>query len=151
MKYVNFVLMLVICFSACTNQPSSNNAEQEKMVRQYFDYFNQHNWEKMAGMYADTALFKDPSLGNGIVKQSHQQTIQKYTELQKLFPDLHDQIVQIYPAGDQHVVVEFVSSGTGPDQVKFELPICTIFTFEKGKITKDFTYYDNFETTDSAK
>lgn len=151
MRNVSFGLMLVICFSACTIQPSPKNAEHEKMVQQYYDYFNQHNWEKMAAMYADTAYFKDPSFGKDIVKQSRQQTIQKYSELQKLFPDLHDQIIQIYSAGDQHVVVEFVSTGTGPDQVKFELPICTIFTIEKGQITKDFTYYDNFETTETAK
>jgi hypothetical protein len=38
-----------------------------------------------------------------------------------------------------------VSSGTAPDSSKLELPICTILTIENGKITQDFTYYDNFE------
>lgn len=54
-------------------------------------------------------------------------------------------MIQVYPSSDQHIVVEFVSSGTAPDNSKFELPICTIFTIENGKITKDFSYFDNFE------
>ena len=72
------------------------------------------------------------------------QIVKKYTELAELFPDVKDKIVQIYPSGDKHIIVEFISSGTAPDGLKFELPICTIFTIEKGFITKDFTYYDNF-------
>ena len=52
-------------------------------------------------------------------------------------------MVAVYPSGDKNVIVEFVSKGTLPDQSKFELPICTIFTIENGKITKDYTYFDN--------
>ena len=117
----------------------------EKLVHQYFDHFNKHDWTKMANMYAETADFKDPSLGLGIVKQTRAQTIKKYSELHQNFPDLHDQVITIYPSGENHMVVEFVSTGTAPDNSKFELPICTIFTIENGLITKDFTYYDNFQ------
>jgi hypothetical protein len=39
----------------------------------------------------------------------------------------------------------FVSTGTAPGSSKFGLPICTVFAIEIGLITKDFTYYDNFE------
>lgn len=99
----------------------------------------------MAAMYAETAEFKDPSLGPGIVKQTRSQTSQKYSELNKTFPDLKDQVVQIYSSSDKHLIVEFVSSGTALDGSKFELPICTVFTIENGLITKDFTYYDNLE------
>ena len=63
----------------------------------------------------------------------------------QVFPNLKDEIVSIYPAGDKHIVVEFVSSGTAADSSKFELPICTIFTIENGVITKYFTYFDNFQ------
>ncbi len=99
----------------------------------------------MANMYDENAEFKDPSLGEGIVKQTKQQIIDKYSELNGVFPDLLDKIIQIYPSGEKHIIVEFVSSGTAPDNSKFELPICTIFTIENGLITKDFTYFDNFE------
>jgi ketosteroid isomerase-like protein len=99
----------------------------------------------MANMYTETADFKDPSLGQGIVKQTREQIVKKYEELSQAFPDVKDEVVSIYPSGDKHIIVEFISTGTAPDSSKFELPICTIFTFENGLIIKDFTYYDNFE------
>jgi ketosteroid isomerase-like protein len=147
MKAILFAAVAVALCSACQPQGEQTQpgAENEKLVRTYFDLFNQHEWKQMADLYADTTEFKDPSLGPGIVKQSRQQTIAKYTELSGVFPNLRDELVQIYPSGDKHIVVEFVSRGTASDQSTFELPICTIFTIEKGKIVKDFTYYDNFE------
>jgi ketosteroid isomerase-like protein len=60
-----------------------------------------------------------------------------------MFPNIKDEVVQMYDSGNNVVVVEFVSTGTAPDGTKFKMPICTIFTIEKGKIAKDFTYYDN--------
>lgn len=99
----------------------------------------------MAEMYSETAEFKDPSLGPGIVKQTREQIIQKYRGLNQVFSDIKDEIIQVYPSDNNHIIVEFISSGTAPDGSKFELPICTIFTIENGKIVKDFTYYDNFE------
>lgn len=136
-------LMLISC-----NPQNSNNmtvTENEKIVKQYFEYFNQHDWDKMAAMYADVSEFKDPSLGVGIVKLTRQQIIEKYNGLSSMFPDVKDEIVQVYPSGDKHIIVEFVSSGSAPDGSSFELPICTIFTIENGQITKDFSYFDNFE------
>ena len=143
------VLLFIVAFTLifCDNQKQKKipTTENEKFVKQYFEYFNKHDFVKIANMYAEIMDFKDPSLGQGIVKQTRQQTIEKYTELVKIFPDLHDQVIQIYPFGDNHIIVEFVSSGKGSDNVKFELAICTILTIEKGLITKDFTYFDNFD------
>lgn len=145
--------LLIIFFAAltlasCNNQNQSKVMEisrNEKIAKQYFEHFNNHDWKKMSEMYTETVDFKDPSLGIGIVKQSRQQIQDKYAELNKVFPDLHDKVIQIYPSGEKHIIVEFVSTGTAPDNSKFELPICTIFTIENGLITKDFTYFDNFE------
>lgn len=123
--------------------------DNEKLVKKYFEHFNDHEWTEMAKMYSATADFKDPSLGHGIFKQTREQIIAKYEELNQIFPDLHDEVIQIYPSGDNHVIVEFISSGTAPDETKFELAICTIFNIENGLITKDFTYYDNFEEVKS--
>ena len=39
--------------------------ENIALVKQYFAYFNQHDWDSMAEMYTETADFKDPSLGVG--------------------------------------------------------------------------------------
>jgi ketosteroid isomerase-like protein len=75
--------------------------------------------------------------------KSRAQIVKEYSELQSMFPDVQDSVVAVYPSGKNKVIVEFVSKGTNPDKTKFELPICTIFTIENGKITKDYTYYDN--------
>ena len=132
----------------CNNQTTEKTmatSTNEKLVKQYFEHFNNHEWTKMANMYAETTDFKDPSLGQGIVKQTRQQIVDKYSELNKVFPDLHDRVIQTYPSGEQHIIVELVSIGTAPDHSKFELPICVIFTIENGLITKDFSYFDNFD------
>ena len=121
------------------------DTKNTELIKQYFMHFNNHDWEKMANMYADPAEFKDPSFGPGVVTQTRKQTIEKYREMSEMFSNLHDEVVQTYPSGEKHLIVEFVSSGTAPDGSTFELPICTIFTIEDGLITKDYTYFDNFE------
>ncbi|KVV14998.1 nuclear transport factor 2 family protein [Flavobacterium sp. TAB 87] len=80
-----------------------------------------------------------------IVKQTRKEIFKKYSELNKIFPDLHDQVIQTYLSGENHIVVECRSTETAPDNSKFELPICTILTIENGMIIKDFTYLDNFD------
>ena len=152
MKNGIIILAVIFVLASCNNQNQSKPmdiTQNEKVVKQYFEYFNSHDWKKMAEMYTETADFKDPSLGQGIVKQTRKQIQEKYAALNEVFPDLKDNIVQIYPSGEKHIIVEFVSTGTAPDNSKFELPICTIFTIENGMITKDFTYFDNFEEEDS--
>ena len=146
MRNLIAILIASLALLSCSTQGQQNTpaAANEAIVKQYFEHFNNHEWEKMANMYVETVEFKDPSFGNGIVKQTRQQIADKYAELNKMFPDLHDKVVQTYPSGDNHIIVEFVSTGTGPDSSKFELPICTVFTIENGMITKDFTYFDNF-------
>ena len=132
---------------SCTEK--SNYCDQaeknSKIVQEYFEHFNNHDWQKMAEMYVETAEFKDPSLGTGIVKMTRAEIVAKYSKLNEIFSDIHDSVIQIYPSGDKNIIVEFVSSGTAPDHSKFELPICVIFTIENGTITRDFSYFDNFE------
>lgn len=148
MRKILSVFILTFILIGCNNQTKEKTMDtstNEKLVKQYFEHFNNHEWTKMADMYAETTDFKDPSLGQGMVKQTRQQIVDKYSELNKVFPDLHDQVIQTYPSDDKHIIVEFISSGTAPDHSKFELPICTIFTIENGVITKDFSYFDNFD------
>ncbi len=114
------------------------------LVTTYFEYFNAHDWVKMSQLYSENAQFKDPSLGEGIIIQTKEEIRKKYTELQQMFPDIEDQVIQLYPSGENIVIVEFVSSGTAQDGTRFKLPICSIFTFENGLITKDYSYFDNF-------
>jgi ketosteroid isomerase-like protein len=146
MKNLAISFTLIIIFLSCNNQPSikETNQANTQLVQRFFDHFNNHDWPKMAAMYTETAEFKDPSLGKGIVKQTRAEVVKKYADLNKIFPNLRDDIVSIYPSDNNHIIVEFISRGTGLDNSTFELPICTIFTIENGLITKDFTYFDNF-------
>jgi len=147
MKNTILIFIALVAIVSCNNQKEQQKEtnNNEKLVKEYFEHFNRHEWAKMAEMYAEPAEFKDPSLGQGIVTQTREQVIAKYSQLNEMFPDLKDEIVNIYPSGEKHIIVEFKSTGTAADSSKFELPICTIFTFENGLITQDFTYYDNFE------
>lgn len=144
MSKLSLILAFVL-FASCKYSKQGYMNENEKLINQYFDHFNNHRWQEMSDMYAKDAKFKDPSLGQGILTQTKQEIIDKYADLSRIFPDLRDEVIQVYPSGDRHVIVEFVSKGTADDGSTFELPICTIFTIEGGKITGDFTYYDNFD------
>lgn len=141
----NITIFLFTLLAYACQSEKKQSVENEKLIRQFFENFNKHDYAKMAMMYVENAEFKDPSLGKGIVKQTREQTIKKYQELNNVFPNIHDEIQNVYTSGNHHVIVEFISSGTALDKSKFELPICTIFTIENGMITKDFTYFDNFE------
>ena len=142
-KLTLIISSLVVVLNSCIENPKSEAANNEKLVKDYFKLFNQHKWEDLSEMYIENADFKDPSLGNKIVKQTKSDFIKKYSELANQFTDIKDEIINTYPSGKNTIVVEFISKGTAPDNSKFELPICTIFTIENNKITKDFSYYDN--------
>lgn len=145
MKSRAALIIIFFVFNSCKNEKTMVSSSNEKLVAHYFEHFNNHEWSKLAKMYAENAEFKDPSLGTGVVKQTRQQIIDKYSELYKIFPNIKDEVIKIYPSGERHIIVEFISTGTAPDNSRFELPICTIFTIENGLITKDFSYFDNFD------
>ncbi|MDR2126918.1 MAG: nuclear transport factor 2 family protein [Prevotellaceae bacterium] len=117
--------------------------KREITVKKYFELFNNHEWQKMADMYVDNAEFKDPAVGTEIFTMTKAEIVAKYSEVGEMFPDLKDSVIETYLSGDKHIIVEFVTEGTAPDDSKMELPICTIFTIENDKITKDFSYFDN--------
>ncbi len=135
MKKTILTFALVFALFSCNNS-SNQSSQNEVIIKQLYEHFNKQEWQKMADMYVEVMDFKDPSFGTEITKQSRQQTIQKYTDLAKIFPDIHDEVVQMYSSGENTVIVEFISTGTAPDSTKFKLPICTIFTIERGKLRK---------------
>jgi ketosteroid isomerase-like protein len=143
MKNTLFLFVFFVSIACQSEKQTDNTVANKAIIDEYFDYFNKHDWQKMVSMYADSAEMKDPAYGPKTIKMTQAEIQKKYEELQKGIPDVKDSVVVMYQSGD-NVIVEFVSSGTAPDSTKFELPICTIFEIKNGKITKDFTYYDNF-------
>ncbi len=140
---------VALLFSCKNSKPQEvkivdNSSTNKAIIDQYFQYFNSHDWQKMAGMYIDQPEMKDPTYGIKNVKMTKAEILKKYTELSQMIPDVHDKVIKMYHA-ENNVIVEFESSGTAPDGSKFTLPICTVFEIENGKISKDLTYYDNFE------
>jgi steroid delta-isomerase-like uncharacterized protein len=151
MKKILPLLFPLALLVSCQQPAPETGKDNEALVKQYFELFNTHQWAGMAALYSETAEFKDPSLGAGTVRQTRQQIIEKYSGLSEAFPDVKDEVLQIYPSGNRHVIVEFISKGTAPDGASFELPICTIFTIENGQITGDYTYYDDFGEQESQE
>lgn len=146
----NLLLFFALYLVSCQPQqppapaPVKDDGQANKaLIEQYYQHFNQHDWEKMTALYTETAEMKDPSFEISPIQMTRAEIVKKYQELQQAIPDVQDKIVKMYPSND-HIIVEFISSGTGPDGKKFELPICTIFEIKDGKITKDYTYFDNF-------
>lgn len=154
MRYIPFYCLLAGLTFACQapapppapNQEVvvDNSAAAKALVEQYFRYFNAHDWKNMSELYSAAPEMKDPAYGTKMISMRQDEILAKYSELHKAIPDVHDSVIAMYACGDI-VTVEFISSGTGPDHSKFELPICSILEIKNGKITKDFTYYDNFE------
>jgi hypothetical protein len=131
---------ILFCCSRCTS-PSASAEKNADVARKMFEAFNQHEWESMATYYVDSALFLDPSFGKEYVKQTRHDIVEKYKGYQQIFPDIHDEVVGVYPSGDM-VIVEFISTGNSADGISFKLPIITALTFKEGLIIKDATYYD---------
>jgi len=135
----SLLLFLGILIAGC-----SNNSETEKNVTiatAMFDAFNKHDWKKMASYYSNDAQFLDPSFGTEYVTKSRNETAVKYAEFEKMFPDIQDRVVGMYPSNEK-VTIEFISTGSISDSTKFKLPIITVLTFKDGLIVKDATYYD---------
>lgn len=138
MKWL-MAVVLIAFFGGCNNNEEQQNVE---LTQKMFAAFNAHNWQEMASCYATDAQYLDPAYGPNLVSKTRQEIVAKYFEMQQMFPNIKDSIVEIQAVKNQ-VVVQFVSSGSSGDSIQFRLPICTVLTFANGKIAKDATYYDN--------
>lgn len=132
-------MSVLLILAACSSR--SIQDENASAARKLFEAFNKHDWLTMTSLYAEDAQFLDPSFGKEFVTKSRSETMAKYSEMEKVFSDIHDEVTGLYPY-ENIVTVEFTSTGTAPDRTKFSLPIVSILTFKGGLIVKDATYYD---------
>ena len=143
-KYAYCILIVAVSLISCrpsdkwTNHP---NSEDTKIAWKLFELFNSHDWKTMSELYIDSALFLDPSFGKKEIIKTQIQTASKYAAMQKIFPNIKDEVQHMY-SFENNVIVEFISSGADSNGHGFSLPIVTIFTIKDGKITRDATYYD---------
>ncbi|MEM6644089.1 MAG: nuclear transport factor 2 family protein [Bacteroidota bacterium] len=144
MKFYLLTLGILFAILIIAGKPKTESEmDYEDYFDEFFGYFNTHDWESMANMYAEKSSIKDPVFGIEAVSRTRADIIGHYSELSEMIPDVKDSVLNIYPSGNT-VVVEFISTGTAPDGNQFQLPICAIMTFEDGLIVSDHVYYDNF-------
>lgn len=132
-------MSMLLILAACSSPSIQDN--NASAARKVFEAFNKHDWKVMTSLYAEQALFLDPSFGKEFVSKSRSETVAKYAEMEKMFPNIHDEVTGLY-ASENTITVEFISTGTAPDGTKFVLPIVSVLTFKEGLIIKDATYYD---------
>ena len=137
MKPTGLIIIILIGLMGCAAPEEKNKG----IALEMFDAFNKHDWNKMASYYSPNAEFLDPSFGLEYVTRTQSQTSNKYAGIQAMFPDIYDDIKEVYEDGDK-VIIEFISSGSSGDTIQFKLPIITVLTFKDGKIIRDATYYD---------
>jgi len=136
-------LSLAILFSCeSAGDEKEDTLATRKIVDKYFDHFNKHEWSQLAMLYSDSSESKDPSSGADVEIQTRAEIEGRYQQLSGILPDLKAQLLNVYPSGTTHIIVEFISTGTGPDGEKFNLPICSIFEIKNNMIVKDYSYYD---------
>ncbi len=142
LKALNMKILFAILFFTIISCSPSAEKQNKETATQMFAAFNAHNWQQMTSYYAPDADYLDPAYGMGYVRKSSGEIVEKYSGLEKMFPDIHDEVKGMYASNDK-VTIEFISTGSSGDSIKFTLPICAVLTFQNGKIIRDATYYDN--------
>lgn len=133
------VALISFAFVAFKTNGTSQREKNVQTVKELFSAFNEHDWDRMVSFYAPDAILEDPSYEKPVV--GTQGMKEKYNRLQQLFPDIRDEIQNIYVSRN-HVIVEFVSTGTAQDGTSFTTNICSVISLKNGKIVRDATYYD---------
>src|SRR5690349_10857536 len=96
---ISRLLIGALMLASCSSQETNN--KNVEATHAMFDAFNRHDWNAMTNYYSESASFLDPSFGQDYVTKTRQETAAKYSEMQKMFPDLHDELVGVYPSGDK--------------------------------------------------
>ncbi len=77
--------------------------------------------------------------GKTYQKQSRAEVVEKYARYQRAFPDIHDEVVAMYPS-ENKVIVEFISTGTMASGAAFKLPIITVLRTVHSLYSKWFCF-----------
>jgi hypothetical protein len=76
MKNILLFALVFIIVSCKQNEEKplfqNNFAQNEKIARELFIHFNNHDWRKMANLYSEKAEFKEPA--SGMVRTKRQKS-----------------------------------------------------------------------------
>ncbi len=145
LPYIAVTLLLALLPSCQGPHEQSVVEANILLAKESFESFNKHDWTKHAEHFSDNCKYLDPSYGTEYKVVSRVDKAAKYRKMEKMSPNIHDEITCIF-GYENKVAVQFTSNGkaiTENGEFEWSMPICCIFTFEKGIIVMDETYYDN--------
>ena len=119
--------------------------ENEKLVRLYFDYYNQEAWHKILDLYTASAVIGDPFSELELHQRDKDYLFYYDNAMHFIYDSLTQNITHLYAPDNQHILVELITTGTSIDKTipKLEYANCAIFTLEKGKIKRHTIYHNN--------
>ncbi|MEE9173351.1 MAG: ester cyclase [Thermoplasmata archaeon] len=126
--------------------------ENLQKVDAIVEAFNPHDWDRFAGLFAESAVLYAPDLPEPL--KGRDALRERFQGLEKAFPDLHIEKLRTIGQGDW-VCAEFSSTGThkgplpGPGGQTIPAtnkttrdPVAVVFKFEGGQITEAHEYRD---------
>ncbi len=126
--------------------------ENLQMVDAIIEAFNPHDWDRMAGLFAESAVLNVPEIPEPL--KGRDALRERFQALEKAFPDIHMEKVRTIGQGDW-VCAEFDSTAThkgplpGPGGQTIpatnktaRFPVAVVFKFEGGQITEAHEYRD---------
>ena len=104
MKKIVIFLAMASLFSCKQSEEKmistkETSSENEKIAKELFVHFNNHDWQKMANLYTENPEFKEPTSEMKPRLKSRAQIVKEYSELQSMFPDVQDSVVAVYTLG----------------------------------------------------
>ncbi len=126
--------------------------ENLQKVDAIIEAFNPHDWDRFAGLFAESAVVYVPDSPEPL--KGRDALRERFQGLEKAFPDIHIEKVRTIGQGDW-VCAEFISTGThegplpGPGGQTIPAtnktardPVAVVFKFEGGQITEAHEYRD---------
>lgn len=119
-----------------------------EQVRAYIEAWNAHDTDRINSTFADGGTYTDPNVPDGISGAA----LAGYVNgLISVFPDLNFEITNLYDAGPDTAVVEWVMKGTNKGSLKglpptertIALPGVDVIETGEGGITSVRGYYSN--------
>jgi ketosteroid isomerase-like protein len=134
------VVAIAVC--ACAHAPKVEPDEESprRVVERRFAAVARYDVEAVAALYAPNAVETSP--GFCAERFGPEGARRTYNELFKTYPTISAHITSMIVEGDR-VAVEFLARIRNADgSIAFESRLANFLTIERGKITRDDTYFD---------
>jgi ketosteroid isomerase-like protein len=117
------------------------NMLDEKFVNSFLKAWNDHDVNAVMALMTDDCIF-EASFGNQVWGTRYEGSEEIETGVKTIFntiPNIHWEKIRHFICED-HVVVEWLTTGTRSDGTEFEVQGCDILTIRNGKISAKRAY-----------